>query len=193
MSLADAVTAASAFPWVTVGTSAGSLPLPVVMVAIAGAESHWDPTAQGDYGLDPGYGLCHGYSSWGLWQIHNVHAGYLTQVSGTGSPCGWAAWLFNPGNNAQAAASVYRSQGLSAWTTYTNGAWLRYLPAATAAFGQSGGGAVPTTAPARTATPVASVPGIIPAGPGPSLGLLAIIGLIIVVWADVGESAARDL
>ena len=190
MSLAEAVAAAQgAFPWVTVGTSAGSLPLPVVMVAIAGAESGWDPTARGDYGRDPGYGLCDGYSSWGLWQIHNVHAAYLTQVSGTSSPCGWAAWLFNPAHNAQAAASVWRSQGLTAWTSYTNGAWRQYLPAAEAAFGQTAGGAAPSPAPAPSAT----VPGVVPAGPGPSLGALVLLGLIALVWADVGESVVRDL
>lgn len=190
MSLAEAVVAAqSAFPWVTVQTTAGSLPLPVVMVAIAGAESSWDPTAVGDYGLGgptcPRYGSG---TSFGLWQIHNVHAAYIAQQAGSSDPCVWIPWLFNPANNAAVAASVYRSQGFGAWTTYNNGAWQSRLPLALAAFGAEG--ASPTTPPhGATTSPIG---GLVAAGP-PSFIVWALVGLAVLTWLDVGEKTVAVL
>jgi hypothetical protein len=136
MSVAQAAAAAVAvFPNVTVTTTAGPLPLPVIMVAIAGAESGWNPTALGDYGYGgptcPTYG---GATSFGLWQIHNIHAAYLATLAGSSDPCVWIPWLFDPLHNAVAAYGIYRGPiGLGNWTTYLNGAWRTYLPTATAA------------------------------------------------------------
>lgn len=77
--------------------------LEVTMVAIAGAES--------SYRVDADNGIAAG-----LWQI-NYHA----------HPQWTAQELYDPNTNAQAAMSVYRSQGLTAWTTYTNGAYRQFL------------------------------------------------------------------
>lgn len=113
----------------TVATSAGTLPLAAVMVAIAGAESGYNATAQGDYGL--GGATCgNSSSSWGLWQIHNVHSAFLARVTGSSSACVWKTWLFVPAHNAQAANHIYHLQGLGAWTTYANGSWQSYIGAA---------------------------------------------------------------
>lgn len=131
MSIQQAAQAAvQVFPNASISTSRGMLPLRVVMVAIAGAESSWQPSDLGDYGYDAQHGLCNGYSSWGLWQIHNVWSPYLIQQVGSSNPCRWAQWLFNPLNNAKAAYHVYQLQGLNAWTTYQTGAWLQYLASA---------------------------------------------------------------
>src|SRR5579859_6631813 len=88
----------------------------VTAVAIALAESGGDPQqynpeikARG--GTPPGYG------SYGLWQIYRkMHPEF-------------ASWnLYDPNQNAAAAYSVYQAQGFAAWSTYTNGAYLKYLP-----------------------------------------------------------------
>lgn len=112
-------------------TPHGDYILPVVMTAIAGAESGWIADRNGDKDL-PGPN-CDGYTSWGLWQIHSVHSAYLTAQTGSSDPCVWAKWLSDPTNNAKAAVAIYEGQGLAAWTTYNTGAYLAYLSAAQAA------------------------------------------------------------
>lgn len=83
--------------------------LAITMVAIAGAESSYNKDA--DNGIAAG-----------LWQVnYRAH----TQWS--------ASQLKDPETNAGAAAQVYKSQGLGAWTTYTNGAYKRFIPQATTA------------------------------------------------------------
>ena len=184
MSIASCAAAAVAtFPNTSVQTTAGALPLPVVLVAIAGAESTWRDNAQGDYGLDSLFGLCDGYSSWGLWQIHNVHASYLSQASGSQDPCAWAAWLYIPANCAKAALAIYQSQGLGAWSTYTGGEWQGYITQAQSAIASlpptqtgGGGGGAGSTAPSPP------IPSLLLAGLGAGLftglGLLAGIAII---------------
>lgn len=189
MSLAQAVAAAQgAFPAVTVSTPAGPYPLPVVMVAIAGAESSWNPQALGDYGdggpTCPAIGTA---TSFGLWQIHNVHAAYIAQQAGSSDPCVWIPWLFTPAHNAAVAASLVRSPGLSAWTTYRTGAWQRYLGAAQAAFSPAG-------APSSSSAPVSSGgTGVAAAAPAPSWLWWAFIGLAVLTWGDVGLDVVRQL
>ena len=56
-----------------------------------------------------------GTSDYGLWQINSSH-GYNSRKL-----------LTSPTYNAQAAVSVYRSQGLTAWATYTSGAYRAFL------------------------------------------------------------------
>ena len=156
MSIAQCAAAAVlVFPAAAVPTTAGSLSLPVVMVAIGGAESSWNPAAAGDAGL-PGPS-CAGYTSWGWLQVHSVHAAYLEGVTGSADPCAWATWLYDPVHCAQAALAVYQGQGLGAWSSYTDGGWQANIAAAqqavTAALAAVGGGAggvvgVPTVAPA---------------------------------------------
>ena len=131
-----AAAAAGVFPGQSVSTTAGSLPLPVVMVAIGGAESGWNVTARGDYGV--GGPNCGGYTSWGWLQIHGVHSAYLEAQTGSANPCVWASWLYDPAHCAAAALAVYQSQGLGAWSTYQDGRWRQYVAQASGATQASG-------------------------------------------------------
>lgn len=184
-----ALAAASVFPAQDTDTTEGRLPLRVVMVAIAGAETGgtFDPAAKGDQGLDPVYGLCNGYSSWGLWQIHNVHRAYLARVAGSSSPCAWYAWLSNPTNCARAALAIEGSQGLSAWTTYNDGSWRSYLAEAKAA--------VAAAAPGQTHTlPLPSAPpGRAPTTTEVLVGVGALAAVAGVVGAFEEPAIARRL
>ena len=144
MSIQEAATVARAnFPAsISVTTPHGTYALPVVMVAIAGAESGWNPQADGDCGLDgPACGTCPnvsgGATSWGLWQIHNVHAAYLTQATGSTNPCTWRSWLFVPANNAKAAWALWGGNlatFLGNWSTWSNKAYIAHLSAAQTAY-----------------------------------------------------------
>lgn len=87
----------------------------VVMTAIAGAESGWDTAA-----ISP----THDY---GLMQV-NINA--------------WPELFQNyqwsdPGQNAQMGHHVWTIQGYRAWTTYTSGAYRKYLGQAQDAVGQA--------------------------------------------------------
>jgi len=151
-----AAAAVRAFPGSPVDTPAGPLPLPVVMTAIAGAETGgtWDLYAVGDpCSAYPTIPCCAGGTSFGPWQIHTVHAAYLTRATGSADPCVWRQWLAVPAHSAAAAYAVYRSVGgLANWTTYTSGAWTRYLAAAQAAVQAVGGPVIPgESAPAAPA------------------------------------------
>jgi hypothetical protein len=65
----------------------------------------------------------------GLWQIrYPVHQQKLKAL-GINS----REDLYNPLNNARAAYAIFKSQGLGAWSAYTNGAYQQYLGAAQAA------------------------------------------------------------
>lgn len=87
------------------------------MTAIAQAESGLDPNAVGDTTITS--------AKWGpsigLWQIRSLNAD-----RGTGRPRD-ASRLTDPAFNARAALSVYREQGLSAWSVYTSGKYRQYL------------------------------------------------------------------
>lgn len=94
----------------------GGLPNPDLMAAIAMAESGGNTDAIGAVG------------EVGLWQINQpVHV--------KAHPTWTVAWLRNPSNNAAAARVVLNAQGLSAWTTYTNGAYRRFYGSAEVAAG----------------------------------------------------------
>jgi hypothetical protein len=56
-----------------------------------------------------------GSTDYGLWQINSVH-GYDS-----------ARLLSDPDYNAKAAVSVYSGSGWGAWTTYTSGAYMKYM------------------------------------------------------------------
>lgn len=132
MSLAQAAAAAVAvFPDMLVQTRSGHHSLPAVMVAVAYPQSRWEPSQVGDpVGSCPGcYGPnCHGYTSWGLWQIHNSTQPFLTNATHSTSACTWQAWLLDPVHNAQAAywlLTRYPSvtQGLAVGWGGANGDW----------------------------------------------------------------------
>ena len=76
------------------------------MAAIVLAESGGDPSA---VNRD-----ANGTVDRGLWQINSSH-GYPADQS------------LQPLPNAREAVAVFRSQGLSAWSTYTSGAYKRYM------------------------------------------------------------------
>lgn len=79
----------------------GSAALAPVMAAIALAESSGNPSAIGPGG------------SWGLWQIQ---------------PQDWSfSQTTDPITQASDANSIYQQQGLTAWSTYTGGEYLKYL------------------------------------------------------------------
>lgn len=75
---------------------------PHLMAAIALAESSGNPSSLNSIGA------C------GLWQIHPYEAGCL-----------------NPTTNARMAGGKLKSQGLTAWETYTNGAYKQYYTGVT--------------------------------------------------------------
>lgn len=100
----------------------------VLMVAIAGAESGWNPEAVGDVGLqDATWG-----PSVGLWQVRSLRA-----QSGTGRERDETR-LKNPEFNAKAAYTIFKSQGLGAWSAYTNGSYKSYLSQATSGSSSTG-------------------------------------------------------
>jgi hypothetical protein len=86
-----------------------------LMAAIALAESGGNPSIVNSIGAS------------GLWQIHPAQAGDL-----------------DPLTNARMAVGKLRSQGLSAWTTYTSGAYRQFLHGGVPALG--GVGAIPEIA-----------------------------------------------
>lgn len=86
------------------------------MVAIARAESGWNPSAVGDGG-----------NSIGLWQIYQPAHPWSRGMN-----------LRDPRVNALAAMRVYRSQGLGAWSVYNSGAYRAFLDEAAQAIGGRG-------------------------------------------------------
>lgn len=152
MSIQQAAQAAvQTFPNTSITMPGGVIvPLRVLMVAIAGQESSWNATAKGDYGLG-GPTCSDGFTSWGLWQIHNVHSAYLTQQAGSSNPCTWEQWLFNPLHNAKVAWSLWQSSvqaGLPGWWPWQSditgipgvlapNAYQKYLAAARGAVQQA--------------------------------------------------------
>lgn len=88
-----------------------------ILTAVGMAESGLNRQAVGDGG-----------DSIGLFQINTpAHYPYLERQTGSKNKTVWDSWLMEPGNNIAAAAAVYKSQGLGAWTMFTNGGYLRYI------------------------------------------------------------------
>lgn len=101
--------------WIQAGGSTSLAPL---MAAIAEAESSGNSTAYNPSGAS------------GLWQIMMpINAQYVP---------GGEANVWNPQDNAAAAVAIEKEQGLSAWTTYTSGAYQQFLRSGVAPTGVSG-------------------------------------------------------
>ncbi len=187
MALSDCAAAAvTTFPAVPVQTSLGSIPLPVVMVAIAGSESGWVDDAQGDYGLSGP--SCSGYTSWGLWQIHSVHSAYLEGVTGSTDPCAWASWLYHPLNCAQAALALSGPDPTAAqladiWTTFADGSWAAHLEAAQAAVAAATGSAESGAESAGFSAPLSAL--------APAVGLGVLVAAALAAAGVVEERRAR--
>lgn len=97
------------------------------MVGIAYAESGGDPNSHNSKPPDDSYGL---------WQINML--GSLGPARRKQFGISANTQLFDPQTNAHAAYVVYKSQGLNAWTTYKNGAYLNYLNGKTSTTGDAG-------------------------------------------------------
>ena len=133
----------------------------IIAVAIAGPESGYNAQARGDhYSIFPPdqqavylQYACDGYTSFGLWQINTRwHYPELSALTGQVDPCLWAAWLFDPDNNARLARSIFDSQGWEAWTAYNTGAYVAYYPQAALAV-------------ARALVTTAGLPPVVPVEP----------------------------
>jgi hypothetical protein len=89
---------------------------PALMAAIAMAESdEGDPMAHNALPPDDSYGL---------WQVNMI--GKLGDNRRKQFGLKSNEELYNPAVNARVAASILKSQGLSAWSTYTSGAYKKY-------------------------------------------------------------------
>jgi hypothetical protein len=102
---------------------------PQLMAAIAMAESSGRTTAHNPVGLD---------NSYGLWQINML--GDMGPARRKAIGISRNEELYDPAVNARAAAMILRQQGLKAWSTYTNGAYKRYMTGSSV---PAGGGATP--------------------------------------------------
>jgi hypothetical protein len=80
------------------------------MVAIAGAESSWSNAIQ--------LGQPYATTGWGCWQITPGNSVPSVAVD---------LGLLDLYANARAARVKFDTQGLRAWTTYTNGVYRKYL------------------------------------------------------------------
>lgn len=162
-----------------------------ILVAIAGAESGWNPNAYGDstYNMKPEYNeqnkqwSCQvlvgsvyvGFYSWGLWQINiPAHHSYMQSIGAGTTPCQQAAWLRNPYNNALMAVHAYHEalqssyhNGFMPWkNTWTSGAYKKYWDQAKAAVEAEYGTSI-TTSPGgflSSASPILVAIAIIAAG-----------------------------
>lgn len=101
--------------WISAG---GSKALAPTMAAIAIAESGGRPSALNT--KPPDYSV-------GLWQINYYGALLPGRSKEFGSP---SALQASPTAQARAAVAIERQQGLSAWSTYTNGAYKKHLKGA---------------------------------------------------------------
>lgn len=95
----------------------------VTMAAIGMAESKGNPRAHNPVPPDDSYGL---------WQINMLGRLGPERRARFGIASNDA--LYDPLVNAKAAFSIYRQQGLRAWSTYTNGAYQRFIPQSQAAY-----------------------------------------------------------
>jgi hypothetical protein len=87
----------------------------VIATAVAGAESSYDPNAEGPR-------LCSKGGARGLWQI-NVCVHTCPNVT-------------DPKANAACAYRIYRSQGWRAWEAHSNGSWKRFQADAARAYAE---------------------------------------------------------
>lgn len=105
-----------------------------IMTAIAGAESNYTPV---DLNNNPSTGDL----SYGLWQINMLGSmgPERRQTFGLRSNND----LYDPATNARAAYAISgKGKDFTPWTTYTNGAYLDFMPAAAAAATENGASSV---------------------------------------------------
>jgi hypothetical protein len=100
--------------WINAGGSAALAPL---MAAIATAESGRNPRSLNNTPSTGDYSV-------GLWQINYFDGMLASRTRQFGSP---QQLMDDPSLQAKAAVTLYREQGLAAWSTYTSGAYKQYL------------------------------------------------------------------
>jgi hypothetical protein len=124
--------------WIAAG---GDPTMAPIMAAISFAESSGIPNRLQE-------GEPYKFTGWGLWQI----------TSGDSeSDIGTNEQLFDPLTNAKAAVAKYDSQGLSAWATYTSGAFNQFYQKGVKPV-------IPTGSSTRYATPSTPTPVTRPGG-----------------------------
>ena len=143
---------------------------PEIMAAIAMAESGGNPYAHNAIPPD---------NSYGLWQINMI--GSMGPARRQQYGISSNDELYNPAVNAKAAAKILSSQGLSAWSTYTSGAYKKYL-------GKSTGGATSATD-ASLWDPLGSLAGGLVLGP-PGVLLGGGMGLDGLSGGAVGDAGS---
>lgn len=94
----------------------------IILTAIARGESGFANNAHNPKPPD---------NSYGLWQINMLGQMGVNRAQQWGLPSYES--LFDPRVNAKAALSILRSQGLTAWSVYSSGAYKQYMSEATAA------------------------------------------------------------
>lgn len=160
----------------------------VTATAVALAESGGNPAAVGDVNLQtPVWG-----PSVGWWQVRTLKA-----ATGSGGPRDITALQASPAAQAAAMATISRGgANFTPWTTYTSGAYMRYLPTASAAAAQATGNptigvATPTGAPSgvAAATPASTGPWPWQWGSDVAAGFRG-IGIVLVKLAFTGLGAA---
>lgn len=102
-----------------------------IAVAVAQAESRGNPTAHNSKPPDDSYGL---------WQINML--GSLGPARRKEFGITSNTQLYDPATNAKAAYMVWKSSGWKAWTTYTSGAYKKYLNSTTSQTGTLAQGTV---------------------------------------------------
>ena len=101
----------------------------VTMVAIARAESGWNPRAHNDNAGT-------GDNSYGLWQINMI--GALGPERRTLFSIDSNDELFDPATNARAAKIIHKQQGFDAWSVFRHGTHKQFLDDALDAVKESG-------------------------------------------------------
>ncbi len=138
--------------WVNNGGSASLAPL---MAAIAEAESGGQSTAVNPTDNNGTQ------TSWGIWQISNgTHNQPVPNI-------------LDPNVNAQQAVAKYQSQGLTAWGTYTSGAYKAFMST--------------STTPQTTGLPAASAAAAAATASYATTCLIGFPGISIPVVGDVGS------
>jgi len=99
---------------------------------------------------------------------------YLQSVTGSNTPCDWAAWLSDPTNSARAAAHVLQTQGLGAWRSDL-GRYQQYLPQAAAIVAAAAG---ENTGQQVAGTVTAEIRGTGAVSPDWAVALAAGVGLV---------------
>jgi hypothetical protein len=98
-----------------------------IAVAVAQAESQGNPTAHNSKPPDDSYGL------WQINMLGSLGPARRKQFGITSND-----QLFDPATNAKAAYMIFKGSGWKAWTTYTSGAYQKYLESTSSLTGTLG-------------------------------------------------------